>query len=240
MSILFLHRPQRLALKPRQWCGLLVFLIGMALAPAVHAQEETETSPIVQSLDLTASVEPSCAFWLDRDWMSLGAYEGEALMSENRVNFSCSVLPSFLNGAINNFVPVCFDAGGNFQAQENLNDRLSPRTMLREGGDGNEPNDRLDYVILNQTQSLLVPDPTQSLGMGIGNQTCREANPTANNHPGILLGWNVGFRDQFDEPNTTYSLPFHIYVYGADQQPGSPVQGNYSDTITVFFVFKDT
>lgn len=216
-----------------------VIFAGLTNVSAV-AQQETETSPIVQELTVTASVQPSCAFWLDRNWMSLGVYEGSAIMAENGINMQCSVLPSNLAGNPINYAPACFDAGQNFRPQADVNDRLSPRTMLRLGGDANDDNDRLDYVILDQAQSQLVPNPTASIGTSVNNPICRNADPSANHHPGNLYGWAVGPGGSHNEqPDVTHSLPFFIYIFDSTQQPGTPAQGNYSDTVTVYFVFKD-
>ena len=216
---------------------IIVFTIG-AGHPAV-AQEETETSPIVQTVTVTASVAPSCAFWLDRTWMSIGAYEGDGLLAENAVNFRCSVLPSNLNDSADNFAPVCFDAGAHFVPQADPNDRLSPRSMLVDDGSAGNPDHRLDYVILNRAQSNLIPNPTGSLGTGLSYQVCRDANPGGNHHPGILLGWNINPESATNQSNTTYSLPIFFYVLAQSDQRGAPVPGNYADTVTVYFVFKD-
>lgn len=218
----------------------LLSVFALALSPITQAQEETQISPIVQTVTVTASVEPSCAFWLDRNWMSLGVYEGDALMAENAINMQCSVLPSNIADNPSNFAPACFDAGQNFQPQADPNDRLSPRTMLRLNGMASNPNDRLDYVILNQAQAQLTPNPTASIGTGIHNPICENANPAANHHPGNLFGWSIGPGGSDNEqPNTPYSLPFYIYIFDSAQQPGTPAPGNYSDTVTVYFVFKD-
>lgn len=149
---------------------LAIAVFAAALTPVALAQQEAESSPIVQTVTVTANIEPSCAFWLDRTWMSLGAYEGDGILSENAVNFRCSVLPANLTNSTASFAPVCFDAGVNFVPQSDPNDRLSPRSMLVVDGSASNPDHRLDYVILNRAQSNLIPNPTGSLGTGLSYQ----------------------------------------------------------------------
>ena len=247
-------RPLRSAIEIRRWFGVFVFLsaITLALLPAARAQQETETSPIVQSLEITAAVNPSCAFWLDRNWMSLGVYDGEAMTAENTVNMRCSVLPSGLQDG--NFAPVCVGPGLHYQPGEDPNNPRNPRTMLKDGGDPNNPNHRLNYTIyddyadIDVTLAGSVPwgtgvneVTTQYPGVPVSQGTrCVGVSPDGKTHPGETTGFRIDPGGADDEmPNQTYSRPMVIYVYESADQPGTPEQGNYADTVTVYFVFKD-
>lgn len=227
--------------------GVLTTLVA---SPTALAQEETETSPIVQTLEVTASVQPSCAFWLDRDWMTLGVFEGDAITGQNTLNMRCSVLPSGLNNQDGNFAPACFDAGQHYQPQPNDQDPLSPRAMVLLGGDPMNENHRLNYNIFSSSEFNEADGPDYALGTGhdgsapnlqADSPQCVDNSPNGNLHPGLQYGWGVGPGGPDDEvPNQTFTRDIVVYVYPEDEQPGTPVQGNYSDTVTVYFVFLES
>ncbi|MEE2929803.1 MAG: hypothetical protein VX599_03730 [Pseudomonadota bacterium] len=255
---------QKIKLKPfkqrlaQRYLGVTALGTALATSPVAFAQQETETSPIVETVLVTAAVQPSCAFWLDRTWMTLGVYEGDALVMENAYNMRCSVLPDqtqndgFTGAAVfSAFAPACLDAGENYVPTGTAEDPLNPRTMLLLNGDPSNMNHRLNYNVFAYDHFNQQTGPGQQ-AMGTGrvdaqgdaatgdSSLCREANPAANFHPGRTSGFAVGPGGARDEmPNQTYSNSIFFYVYPSSEQPGTPVQGNYSDTLTFYFVFRD-
>lgn len=209
---------------------------AVVVSPTALAQQETETSPIVQELTVTASVQPSCAFWLDRNWMSLGVYEGDSIVSQSNMNMRCSVLPSGLDQE--NFAAGCWDVGRHYQVGDDPNSRVSPRTMLLLNGDPNNPHHRLNYNIFDD---IVAPDfENADSAVGASASICSSVVPAGALHPGYSWGWQVGpTGSEEEQPDVTSSKPIYIRIYPSDEQPGTPVPGNYSDTVTVYFVFKE-
>lgn len=117
--------------------------------------------------------------------------------------------------------------------------------MRLEGGDETNDNHRLNYNIFSEFIGGIPPNATSAWGTGgtgvqASDTRCELAVPGIAKHPGRTVGYNVGPGGADDEvPNTTYRKKMIFYVYPDTEQPGTPIEGAYSDTINVYFIFKE-